>query len=74
MKEFRDLTPLERESFDLWMVGANDSNPAAALGRSGPIRPEGEATVVPLEDSRSGRRYEVLVWPDGSVNGMRELA
>lgn len=74
MKEFRDLSPLERTSFDLWIARAQEANPSAAIGRSGPIRPEGEATAVPLEESKSGRRYEVLLWPSGAVNGLRELA
>lgn len=73
MKAFRDLSPLERRSFDLWLAKEAERRPDVALRRSAEIRPEGEATVVPLAGS-DGARYEVLVWPDGSVNGMRELA
>jgi hypothetical protein len=71
---FRDLTPLERRSFDLYITQAQQANPQAVLGRVGDPRPEAGATVVPFADSKSGSRYEVFVWPDGSVNGFRAVA
>lgn len=72
--KFRDLTPLERRSFDAYITDAQAANPQAILRRVGEPRPEGKATVVPFEDTNSGSRYEVLVWPDGAVNGLRTVA
>lgn len=71
---FRDLTPLERRSYDLYIAQARAANPQAILRRVGDPRPEGEATVVPFVEGSSGSRFEVLVWPDGAVNGLRAVA
>lgn len=70
---FRDLTPLERRSYDLYIAQARLANPQAVFRRVGDPRPEGNATVVGFEDG-AGSRYEVLVWPDGAVNGLRTVA
>lgn len=72
--EFRDLSPLQRLSLDEWIARAQEANPAALIRRVGEPRPDGDAVAVPLEDGATGSRYEVLVWPDGRVNGQRELA
>lgn len=74
MIDWRDLPPLMRLSFDLYLQQAQEINEGAVLRRIGEPRPEGEATVVPFEDSASGSRYEVLCWSDGSVNGLRPVA
>lgn len=72
--EFRDLPTLTRRSFDLYITQAQELNDGAILRVAGQPRPEGEATVVPFEDAATGSRYEVLVWPDGTVNGRRQVA
>jgi hypothetical protein len=73
--QFRDLPALERRSLDLWIARAQAENPAAVLRRAGEPRAGSFGEVaVPLEDGATGARYEVLVWPDGAVNGLRELA
>lgn len=72
--EFRDLPPLQRLQLDEWIAHAQEENPAAVIRRVGEPRPSGEAVAVPLEDGATGSRYEVLLWSDGSVNGLRELA
>lgn len=74
MIDWREIPPLVRRSFELYIQQAQEINPGAVLRRIGEPRPEGEATVVPFEDSATGSRYEVLCWPDGSVNGLRSVA
>lgn len=72
--EFRELSPTVRLGIDEWFARSAEANPAVVLRRSGEPRPEGEAFAIPLQDTRTGARYEVVAWPDGSVTGLRELA
>lgn len=72
-KPFRELSTLIRRSFDLYITQAQELNPGAILRRVDEPRPEGDAVVIPFEDAASGSRYEVLAWPDGAVNGLRQV-
>ena len=69
-----DLSALMRTSLTLYIQQAQELNANAVLRLVGEPRPEGDAMVVPFEDTKSGSRFEVLCWPDGSVNGLREIA
>lgn len=73
--DFRDLSAFKRRSFDLWVAGLHAQHPERAFRRFGEPREEPTGAIaVPFRDENTGDRFEALVWPDGRVNGMRELA
>lgn len=74
MIAWRDLDSTVRLAVDEWVARAMGANDKLTLRRSGEPRPEGEAFAIPLQDTKTGARYEVVAWPDGSVTGLRELA